>query len=199
MIGDDWNGENFSWFSSQRALPPSLLDYEQTSPTLDNGGRILRSIVRPYPAKTAGIPLHFNYEMNSGKFTYEWVMPESGVSHALHAFDNASVGRPPLSDHPTLTSKETEVFYPSFLARGRKIIVTGLGNLDTYRYDETRQTLTVVVPNAQPGSVQRITVSLSPPLQAVFNVNTFWGDFGVHVGAIIVLLCALIVLWIPVW
>ena len=63
--GDDWNGENFSWFSQKRALPPTWLDHAQHSPTLDNGGRILRAVVRPYPAKTAGVPLRFDYEINT--------------------------------------------------------------------------------------------------------------------------------------
>ncbi|GLB45923.1 putative cellulase (glycosyl hydrolase family 5) [Lyophyllum shimeji] len=53
QIGDDWNGENFSWFSSKRALPPSLLYYDQDARSLDNGGRILPAVVRPYPAKTS--------------------------------------------------------------------------------------------------------------------------------------------------
>ena len=51
--GDDWNGENFSWFSRKEALPDS---YEQDSLSLGNGGRILDAVVRPYHAKTAGIP-----------------------------------------------------------------------------------------------------------------------------------------------
>ena len=78
--GDDWNGENFSWFSQKRALPPSWLDHSQTSPTLDNGGRILRAVVRPYAAKTAGIPLRCEYEINTGEFTYEWAVPHASSS-----------------------------------------------------------------------------------------------------------------------
>ena len=76
--GEDWNGENFSWFSRKRALLPSFLSYKQDSPTLDNGGRILPSIVRPYPAKTAGIPLKFQYEMTTGAFLFEWENPSQG-------------------------------------------------------------------------------------------------------------------------
>ncbi|EKM57334.1 glycoside hydrolase family 5 protein [Phanerochaete carnosa HHB-10118-sp] len=69
--GDDWNGGNFTWFSQRRALPSSLLDCDRSSPTLDNGARILRSVVRPYLAKTAGIPLRFDYEVNTGEFTFK--------------------------------------------------------------------------------------------------------------------------------
>ena len=72
--GDDWSGENFSWFSQKRALPSSWLDHTQTSPTLDNGGRILRAVVRPYPAKTAGIPLRFTYEINTSEFEFELIL-----------------------------------------------------------------------------------------------------------------------------
>ena len=69
-LGDDWNGENFSWFSERRALP-TLLNYTQESPTLDNRARILETVVRPYPAKTAGIPLRFKYEVSCRKFVFE--------------------------------------------------------------------------------------------------------------------------------
>ncbi|KAJ2925710.1 hypothetical protein H1R20_g11384, partial [Candolleomyces eurysporus] len=67
LYGDDWNGENFSWFSRNRALPASLLGYEQDDATLDNGGRILSSVVRPYPAKTCGVPVRFEYEVTTGE------------------------------------------------------------------------------------------------------------------------------------
>lgn len=152
--GDDWNGENFSWFSRRRALPPSLLDFEQTSFTLDNGGRILPSVVRPYPAKTAGIPSKFDYEMNTGEFTFEWTLTEES------------------------TSRETEIYIPSLIYHGRKLVVEGLAPDDKYAYDESRQTLFVVHSDSSPRKTREINVSVRPPLRGYFHVNTFWGDFG---------------------
>ncbi|KIJ64803.1 glycoside hydrolase family 5 protein [Hydnomerulius pinastri MD-312] len=154
--GDDWNGENFSWFSRRRALPPSLLDLEQSSFTLDNGGRILPSVVRPYPAKTAGIPVKFEYEMNGAQFTFEW------MASAPHGD----------------AVRETEIYLPSLITHGRKLVVEGLPSEDKYLYDESRQTLFIVQGDAASGKSRKITVSVWPPLRPHFNVNTFWGDFG---------------------
>ncbi|KIJ16448.1 glycoside hydrolase family 5 protein [Paxillus involutus ATCC 200175] len=155
--GDDWNGENFSWFSRRRALPPSLLDLHQGSFTLDNGGRILPSVVRPYPAKTAGIPLKFEYEMNTGKFTFEWTTNTATQEG---------------------TARETEIYVPSLIAHGRKLVVEGLAPEDQYIYDESRQTLFVVQGDSAPGKIKKIIVSVRPPLRPHFDVNAFWGDFG---------------------
>ncbi|KAF8128604.1 glycoside hydrolase family 5 protein [Boletus edulis] len=153
--GDDWNGENFSWFSRRRALPPSLLNLGQDSFTLDNGGRILPSVVRPYPAKTAGIPSRFDYEMNTGEFTFEWTLTEQ------------------------CKSRETEIYVPSLIYHGRKLVVEGLAPDDKYTHDESRQTLFVVVQsNSSPTKSRKIKVSVRPPLRGHFHVNTFWGDFG---------------------
>ncbi|PCH36934.1 glycoside hydrolase family 5 protein [Wolfiporia cocos MD-104 SS10] len=184
-IGDDWNGENFSWFSRKRGLPASWLDFEQTSPTLDNGARILRAIVRPYPARTAGIPLRFEYEMNSGAFTFSWTIPDPNAEPV--APTTALVEKPPLAGHPVLTSKDTEIFLPSMLAHDRQVIVKGLRENDRYRYDEARQTLTITAADLVPGAVHQIEVSLKPPIKAAFEVNSFWDDFGGHIIAILVL------------
>ncbi|KAJ3529087.1 hypothetical protein NMY22_g9143 [Coprinellus aureogranulatus] len=160
--GDDWNGENFSWFSQSRALPVQLLDYEQTAPSLDNGGRILTSIVRPYPAKTCGIPLKLDYEMNSGTMYYEW------ANHVDPAV--------------TLRATETEIFYPSLLAQSRKLRVSGLEPGDRCVWDEQRQTVFICCADVEtPGKIHRVEVSLFPSLDAnrpEFFVNDFWSDFG---------------------
>ncbi|KAG6330398.1 hypothetical protein ID866_8691 [Astraeus odoratus] len=164
--GDDWNGENFSWFSRRRAMPSSLLDFHQTSFTLDNGGRILSAVVRPYPAKTAGIPLRFDYEMNAGVFIFEW---------------KTSAPARPGSEGETqvvCAARETEIFVPSLLTHGRKLEVEGLQPGDSYVHDESRQTLFVVHGPSAVGEVRKITVSVWPPLRPTFQVNTFLGDFG---------------------
>jgi Glycoside hydrolase family 5 C-terminal domain len=183
--GDDWNGENFSWFSRKRALPPSLLYYEQDSPTLDNGGRILAAIVRPYPAKTAGIPLKFQYEMTTGAFLFEWENPSQG-ERTLDS-DNyiKSISNPPRQLQQALTSHETEFFIPSQLTRSRKVVVEGAEDGDKYRYDEPRQTLFFFTGNNTPGHKHKIVVSVQRPPYPAFVVNDFWSDFGGHVTSVI--------------
>ncbi|OCH85892.1 glycoside hydrolase [Obba rivulosa] len=181
--GDDWNGENFSWFSRRRALPPSLLGYDQASSTLDNGGRILRAIVRPYPAKTAGIPLRFDYEMNTGVFTYEWVIPKTSSSAPASRLSDTSVANPPRAGHPVLKSKTTEIYMPSMLAHGEKLVVQGLAPDDEYAYDESRQTLTIELSELVPGKVHRIVVAVEPRPRAAFRVNNIWDDFGSSIAA----------------
>ncbi|KAJ7742575.1 glycoside hydrolase family 5 protein [Mycena metata] len=177
--GDSWNGENFSWFSKRRALPDSLLYFEQDAPSLDQGGRILAAVVRPYAAKTAGIPLRFEYEMTTGAFVFEWAVPAPSA--------------PPLAGHPALTALETELFVPSRLTKGRKLVVRGLGPEDRYVHDERRQTLFVVPRDNAPGTRHRIQVELSPPLEAPFELNDFWGDFGPRIISILVVLLGIIV------
>lgn len=189
-IGDNWNGENFSWFSRRRALPASLLNFDQASPTLDNGARILRSVVRPYPAKTAGIPLRFKYEMNTGQFTYEWVIPEAS-SQAVST-GAPSVDQPPRSGHPTLNSRETEIFLPSSLMLDRKFAISGLGVQDTFEYDLARQTLFIRVSDMSPGRVYNITFSPDPPPKDFFRLNSLWDDFGSQILAVIISIIAII-------
>ena len=75
------------------------------------------------------------------------------------------------SPTPELQSKETEIYYPSFLAHGSKINVRGLSASDHYDYDEARQTLYITVDDARPGKVYDISISLSPRLRAVFSIN----------------------------
>ncbi|KAL0945851.1 hypothetical protein HGRIS_012134 [Hohenbuehelia grisea] len=190
-VGDDWNGENFSWFSRSRALPRSLLYYDQDAPSLDNGARILPAIVRPYPAKTAGIPLRFEYEMNEGRFEFEWAVP---LEEGTGADDKprkggkvASVAHPPLFGHPRLLTRETEIFVPSMLTRGRTIVVRGLNGLTandfSYAHDEKRQTLFILPRATAPGTRFAIEVTLTPKLAPAFEVNDFWGDFGMEVSA----------------
>ncbi|KAJ7291517.1 glycoside hydrolase superfamily [Mycena rebaudengoi] len=176
--GDFWNGENFSWFSRRRALPASLLYFEQDSVSLDQGARILPAVVRPYPAKTAGIPLRFEYEMTSGSFVFEWAMPKPGKAPASSI---PKITSPPLADHPTITASETEIFLPSLLTRGRKVVVRGLRGEDRYVHDESRQTLFVVPGDNSPGSRHKIEVSLNPPLVPAFELNDHWSDFGPRV------------------
>ncbi|KAJ7118441.1 glycoside hydrolase [Mycena crocata] len=188
--GDSWNGENFSWFSRRRALPASLLYFEQDAPSLDQGGRILSAVVRPYPAKTAGIPLRFEYEMTSGAFVFEWAVPSEEKTASSPV---AKTSSPPLAGHPKITATETEVFVPSYLTKGRKVIVRGLGPDDRYIYDESRQTLFFVPRNNAPGTKHRIQVSLNPPLEASFELNDLWSDFGARIISFLVVIIGIII------
>ncbi|KAJ7337646.1 glycoside hydrolase superfamily [Mycena albidolilacea] len=194
--GDSWNGENFSWFSRRRALPPSLLYYEQDAVSLDQGARILPALMRPYPAKTAGIPLRFEYEMTTGAFVFEWGVPtqeQKGAAPSASDVGKPTVSSPPLAGHPALSATETEIYVPSLLTKGRKLIVRGLGPEDRYVYDERRQTLFVIPRDNAPGTRHRIEVSLNPPLVPAFEINNFWSDFGARVVALLVVLVGIVV------
>lgn len=191
--GDDWNGENFSWFARRRALPKFILESEQTSNTLDHGARILEAIVRPYPAKTAGIPLSFKYEMNTGEFTYSW----SNSSPKTSTAPSSTVGNPPLSGNLPLSSHETEIFVPWSLTEGRKLVVKGLEPADKQAYDPARQTLYIVTADCDtPGKRHQITVSLQPGLrEAHFEVNDFLSEHGPAFFATITFFVSFIVYW----
>ncbi|KAJ7590950.1 cytoplasmic protein [Mycena floridula] len=188
--GDNWNGENFSWFSGSRALPASLLDYDQTAVTLDNGGRILSAVVRPYPAKTAGIPTRFEYEATTGKFTYEWVVPDQ--TKAFIRAVPSTIYAPPTRGHRLLKSRETEIFIPALITAARTLTVEGLDSEATYRYDNSHQTLFILTKDMTPGKKYQVTVSVSPELRPVFQVNSFIGDFGGRLVAIAVVIFALV-------
>ena len=197
--GDDWNGENFSWFSQKRALPPSWLDHSQTSPTLDNGGRILRAVVRPYAAKTAGVPLRCEYEINTGEFTYEWAVPHASFSSSSSNPPEPSVRTPPRMGMPPLTTDRTEIFVPTQLTQGRTLVVRGLAPDDKWAHDEARQTLTIVPATNAPGTVHRVVVAVSPGPKPAFVVNDFWSDFGGYVwfgAAVAGVLLAVLAMWL---
>jgi hypothetical protein len=170
-------------------MPDFLLEYEQTSPHLDGGGRILDAVVRPYPAKVAGIPLKFDYEMMNGELTFEWTIPEANDK-----------------DKDQLLAYETEIFFPSFLVSGRKIRLEAIVDMSqydyedeteavkklrsltkegySYTYDESRQTLYIVPKNNSPGTKHGVRVKVWPPIRPVFNLNDFWSDFGIWVVAV---------------
>lgn len=168
-----------------------MLSYEQDSASLDNGGRILDSVVRPYPAKTCGIPVRFEYEMLTGEFTYEWVVPSQGkATEESGAPSNKlpSTSSPPLHGHPHITAYETEVFVPSSITHGRKILVQGVEAPTSYTYDESRQTLFIVTKDQTPGKRYRIHVSLNPPLRPAFDLNDLWTDYGSRIIFVLVVL-----------
>lgn len=158
---------------------------------LDAGGRILRAVVRPYPAKTAGIPLEFDYEMNTGAFRFKWVIPSS-TSSAPTSIASSSIS-PPLDVTHELKSNETEIFFPSMLAHGRKVVAQGLDAGDEYEYDETRQTLTIRTADNTPGRARDILVNLDPPLEKEFDVNSFWTDFKLWIFVVVAVIYSVLI------
>ncbi len=64
--GDQWNDEDLSIFS------PDQCKYDG-SPY--DGGRAMKAVVRPYPRKTAGIPVHLTFNMDTStlEFVFEHV------------------------------------------------------------------------------------------------------------------------------
>lgn len=160
-LGDAWNGENFSFFSAS-ARPARAPAHDQRAAELDDGGRVLRAVVRPYPAKTAGVPVRWRYEATTGAFEYEWRAEGGG---------------------------ETEIYLPDAIARGREVRWRAEG-CEVVR-DEAGQTLRVVARGAD-GEVRRIECAVVPPLDAEWRVNGFWDDWGVWVGAVVVVLAAVV-------
>ncbi|OWZ36538.1 cytoplasmic protein [Cryptococcus neoformans AD2-60a] len=73
-IGDDWNAENFSWYSESNRTK-LLKNAEKSSDGLDVGARLLNVIVRPYPIATAGNPTSLAYDANACAFTYRFRSP----------------------------------------------------------------------------------------------------------------------------
>jgi hypothetical protein len=73
---------------------------------------------------------------------------------------DVSGGSPPAQ----IYAKETEIFVPSLLAHGRKMIVNGLDMDDKYSYDEMRQTLYIVHHDHSADAVHTVRVSFDPPL-----------------------------------
>lgn len=193
-MGDEWCGENFSWFSNTRARPVvRAASYSQTDDSLDKGGRVLRAIVRPYPAKIAGIPLDFRYDLNTGELSFAWANPDPKAAPSAAP---ATVGRPPLDVGLVLTRLETEIFVPAMLARGRRLLVTGAGfSKEHYEYAEDVQTLYVRNVSAAPGYVHRIRVAFDPPLEPVFEVTSHWWDFRVFYSIIAIVISALVALF----
>jgi hypothetical protein len=61
--GDKWNDEDLSIFSH---------DQQKGTGTIDDGGRALTAVVRPYPQKIAGDPIRMKFDISSKLFEFEY-------------------------------------------------------------------------------------------------------------------------------
>ena len=135
------------------------------------GGRLLSSIVRPYPAKVAGTPLSFEYESDTGEFTFSFknIIPfnESRIGAGHDVQRNSTPAQ--------IRSRETEIFVPMALAHDRVMTVGGLDLGDKHSYDESRQTLFIVHHDQTIDAVHTVRVSFNPPLSKhhLFRVSLF--------------------------
>ena len=195
--GDFWNAENFSWFSNQRARKPSSY-LAQTDTTLYKGARMLESVVRPYPARVADIPLQFNYELNTGTFGLTWTDPIQGPPRPRKSWQTGTVGEPPPRGHPPITSRQTEFLVLADWVKDEKedpeVSLLGAAVGAKWWYEKEVQTLYVeafeVVDKPQV-SVYRISVRVKGRPQR-WELNTWYGDF-VRSPYCMVLLIALLV------
>jgi hypothetical protein len=134
----------------------------------------LHSIVRPYPAKVAGVLLSFSYELHTGEFSVIWAFKQPRQPKVTSQLSSSLVEQPPLTDVKSLSCRETEIFVPDLITRGRRLILQGIaGNL--WRFDESRQTLFVLNPEEDPLNdgmeCIHIQVQLDPPLSPRWSVK----------------------------
>lgn len=129
--------------------------------------------------------------MNTGEFIYEWANPDEKQQPIVQG--EATISQPPLTGHPTLTSRETEIFVPAMLTARRKVIVHGLGPEDKHVYDISRQTLFIVTRDSSAGKIHKIKVTLHPlPEEPMFDVHGFWDDHWARIFAILIVIFGII-------
>jgi hypothetical protein len=128
--------------------------------------------------------------MTTGTFSFEWANPKTDNLPVSAA---ATISGAPRTGHPRITALETEIFVPSSITQGRQIVVEGLDSGDSYRYDESRQTLFIVARDTNPDKIHKVAVSVSPPLTPDFELNDFWTDFGGRVVVLILMVLLSIV------
>jgi hypothetical protein len=187
-LGDDWNFENFSWFSEQHLDEQTRNSAEGEN--LDEGCRLLKTVVvsisisplldvrlivlkRPYAVRTAGIPLETEYELSKGTFRYRFANPTSqkpkDVPH------NDIIHSPPLHSHPQITNETTEVFLPSWWAdasrKGKLVVACSDG---TVRVDEDAQRVYWVHEVQNEGFVHEIRIRDMSFARAQWDAAWVW-------------------------
>jgi hypothetical protein len=71
MIGDQWNQEDLSIFSSDQ-IDDSLFNKRLNPFGYGSGGRAIEGFSRPYPRFTAGEPLLYKFDSKKKEFTFEY-------------------------------------------------------------------------------------------------------------------------------
>ncbi|KAI3657997.1 hypothetical protein MP638_001821 [Amoeboaphelidium occidentale] len=108
MVGDHWNGEDFSIFSKTIAdgeVGHKALAIEEDEDTIDFskwfvGGRALEAIIRPYAAKVAGEVQRAEFDFKTGTYILQFTTPPLSNSDSI----------PP---GPSL-KRQTEIYVPAF-------------------------------------------------------------------------------------
>jgi hypothetical protein len=115
---------------------------------------------RPYPLRTAGIPLSIEYDPQTTVFRFRFANPVHTSQH------NARSGAPPLNNHPAIKSAETEIFLPPRFLQAWKgktkhplTIKTSDGS---WKLQETRQVLIWTHHNQQEGFVHEFSMRIKP-------------------------------------
>lgn len=90
-LGDDWNAENFSFYSDENRRLANSDDP-------DAGGRLLDVLVRPYAIACSGTPIESAYDIETNLFTLKW----KEAPYFL-----------PSPTSPPPKAKVTEIFLPS--------------------------------------------------------------------------------------
>jgi hypothetical protein len=110
LRGDQWNDEDLSIFSRDQQGEASRRD---PMAHLDEGGRALPAVVRPYARATAGEPLRMRFDVKSRTFEFDF-------------------------RHDAAVSAPTEIFLPEYqYAEGVRVEVSD----GTYEVDDDSQTL----------------------------------------------------------
>lgn len=201
-LGDDWNFENFSWFSEQHLDEDTRIGAEGEK--LDEGCRLLKAVVvsisisplldvrlivfkRPYAVRTAGIPLETEYELSRGTFRYRFANPTLQKTKDVPQKD--IIHSPPLHCHPVITSETTEIFLPSWWAdasrMGKLVVACSDG---TVRVDEDAQRVLWTHAVRREGFVHEIRIRDMSVPRAESGISWIW------VLALVVLLLGLTVM-----
>ncbi|GAA5943957.1 uncharacterized protein JCM15063_006127 [Sporobolomyces koalae] len=214
--GDSWNGENFSWYSATDATPDRIKIAEDDAlrsgedpamAKLNVGARVLDAIERPYPVKTAGIPLRVSYDFHDLSFSFAYINPIPPVSTlattmtSSETLETRSPDNPPIVGFECL-ARETEVYLPKrrygkWFKSGAVTVKVRDGDGE-WRWDEELQTLYVLHVNQAPGYIHTVDISVERPPSAAspdrpsllrwyeprmplalarLNINLFAGDW----------------------
>jgi hypothetical protein len=118
--GDQWNDEDLSIFSR---------DQQIGSGDLNDGGRALQAVVRPYALKTPGEPLRMSYDLKSQVFEFEFrLAPKVDMPAELFVPEYAYPGgyqvEAPAGRYKTELETQRLFYYPDLEYSTHKIIIT---------------------------------------------------------------------------